>query len=144
MVDQFTQDRVTTKNVTYEETIEEDEDCDWEDEPSDTVEPNKETSFLRTKPKVVSQHSLLTEGIHENPGGSAMHNEASFSSPESRRPRIPNRSCAPSPCSIRRGKEFPDDLQQALDQDGRPLVYFPDESREGIDTGFPVSSHRGW
>lgn len=127
----------------YEGTIEEGEDCDWEDEPSGT----EEISFLRTKSKVISRHSLITEGIHGNRGGSAMQNVASFSSPESRRPRTPNGSRASSPRSTRRKMftwEMPGDLRQALTLDRRPWVTLPDESREGFDAGFPIVPQEVW
>lgn len=121
-----------------------DEECD---EHSGTVKSSEEISFPRAKPKVVSRHSLLTERIHGKDGGSAMQNVASFSSPESRRPRTPNGSRALSPSSTRRkmvSREMTNTVRQALLRERRPRVTLSNESREDLDAGFPVSPQKGW
>lgn len=111
--------------MTYEEAIEEGEE--WEemgdeecDEPSGTVKSDEKKPFPRTKPTVVSQHSLLTKLIHGNDEGSA-----SCSSPESRRPRTPNGSRASSPSSTRHkmlSKEITKSLRRELLWERRPWV----------------------
>lgn len=141
--------------MTYEGTIQEGEGSVWEDtsdeecdEPSSSVKDNKEMSFPRTKPKVVPRHSLLTEQMHGNDGGSAMQNVASSSSPESRRPRTPDGSRPTSPSSMRRNmisRETTRSLRKEMLRERRASSGqgMPRGSREIFGADFPDYPRKG-
>jgi len=118
-VGQSTRASVIDKAVSYEEAIEESEDSEWDDTDDEKI------SYLRTKPSMVSRHSLLTEMIHGNDGGSAMHKAASFSSPESRRPRTSSDSRASSPSSTRLkmdSQESTNSLPEEVRRENQPWI----------------------
>ncbi len=97
-----------------EGTLEEGEDSEWEemgealesDEEVEDGESNGPATFdeeifhrIDLKPNLVSRRSLLTLQIHEN---DRAQNAASYASPESRRPRTPNKPRGFSPRTTRR------------------------------------------